>query len=167
MDAQTPCAGWNVHALINHLIGGAEMAATGLLGNTLSLTPGKAESSYIAETRAGKLSQAYQAESDGVLAAAAQPGALERTIPTAFGEMPMVQFLMATAMDQFIHTWDLAKATGQDAALDPALVEIAYPILASGFADMGRQGGFVGPEVPVPEGASLQEKLIGYMGRQP
>ena len=167
LDYTTPCAEWNVHSLINHLIGGAELAAAGLLGNPSTLTPGKAESSYISENSAGKLSQAYQIESDGVLDAAAKPGALERSLPTPFGDMPMAQFMMGTALDQLIHTWDLAKATGQDVSLSPSLVEAAYPVLTSGFADMGRQGGFVGPEVTVSDNASLQEKMIAYMGRQP
>ncbi len=167
LDDTTPCAEWNVHSLINHLIGGAELATAGLLGNSSTLAPGKAESSYISETSAGKLSQAYQTESDGVLDAAAQPGALGRVMPTPFGDMPMAQFLMGTALDQLIHTWDLAKATGQDDSLSLSVVEAAFPVLTSGFADMGRQGGFVGPEVTVSDNASLQEKMIAYMGRQP
>ena len=167
LDDTTPCAEWNVHALINHLIGGAELASAGLLGNLSTLTPGNAQSSYISETSAGKLSQAYQIESVGVLDAAAQPGALGRVIPTPFGDMPMAQFLMGTALDQLVHTWDLAKATGQDVSLSPSVVEAAFPVLTSGFADMGRQGGLVGPEVTVADNASLQEKMIAYMGRQP
>ena len=102
-----------------------------------------------------------------VLAAAGRRGALERVVPTRFGDMPMAQFLMAIATDQLIHTWDLAKATGQDATLDPGLVAVVYPMLKSGFGEMGRQGGFIGPEVSVPDTAGLQEKMLGYMGRQP
>ncbi len=167
IDAPTPCTEWNVHAVINHLIGGAELTTAGLLGNAFEFAPGTTESSYIAEIDADKLSKAYQTESDAVLAAAGRPGALERVVPTRFGDMPMAQFLMAIATDQFIHTWDLAKATGQDSTLDPGLVAVVYPMLRSGFAEMGRNGGFIGPEVPVPDTAGLQEKMLGYMGRQP
>lgn len=167
LDSPTPCAEWNVRTVINHLIGGIELTTAGLLGNALKFEPGTAESSYIAEANAIKLSQAYETESDRVLAATGQPDALERVVPTRFGEMPMPQFLMGIALDQLVHTWDLAKATGQDVALDPGLVDMALPVLQSGFADMGRQGGLIGPEVPVPDGASLQDRMIGYMGRQP
>ncbi len=167
IDSPTPCTEWNVHAVINHLIGGAELTTAGLLGNAFEFAPGTAESSYIAETYADKLSKAYQVESDAVLAAAGQSGALERVVPTIFGDMSMSQFLMAIATDQLVHTWDLAKATGQDATLDPTLVAVVYPMLKSGFGEMGRQGGFIGPEVPVSDSAGLQEKMLGYMGRQP
>ena len=54
-------------------------------------------------------------------------------------EMPVSQIFVGTTMDQFIHGWDLAKATGQDAALDAGLVEFASGMLFSGFADIGRQ----------------------------
>ena len=167
LDSPTPCAEWNVRTVINHLIGGIEQTTAGLLGNALKFEPGTAESSYLSETIAIKLSQAYERESDAVLAAAGQPGALERVVPTRFGEMPMAQFLMGIALDQLVHTWDLARATGQDATLDPGLVDMAFPVLQPGFAEMGRQGGLIGPEVPVPDGASLQDRMIGYMGRQP
>ena len=92
---------------------------------------------------------------------------MERAVPTRFGDMPMAQFLMAIATDQLIHTWDLAKATGQDATLDPTLVAVVYLMLKSGFAEMGRQDGLIGPEVLLPDPAGLQEKMLGYMGRQP
>ncbi len=40
-------------------------------------------------------------------------------------------------------------------------------MLTSGFADMGREAGFIGPEIAVPHDAGLQDRLIAYMGRQP
>ena len=40
-------------------------------------------------------------------------------------------------------------------------------MLTSGFAAMGREAGFIGPEISVPDDAALQDKLIAYMGRQP
>ena len=79
----------------------------------------------------------------------------------------MSQFLVGTWLDQFIHCWDLAKATGQDATLEPELVDFAFPMLKSGFADMGREAGFIGPEIALPDGASRQDQMMAYMGRQP
>ena len=70
-------------------------------------------------------------------------------------------------MDQLIHCWDLAKATGQDTTLDSDLVDFAFPMLQSGFADLGRQAGFIGPEQAIADDASQLDKLIAYMGRKP
>ena len=163
----TPCAEWDVHGLINHLIGGLEFAAGTFVGNPPNIQLAAADSSQIGEHDASNLSHAYRDEVDRVLELASQPGALEKIASTPFGDMPMSQFLVGTWLDQFIHCWDLAKATGQETTLAPELVDFAFPMLKSGFADMGREAGFVGPEIALPDGASRQDQMMAYMGRQP
>lgn len=167
-NGSTPCSEWNVVDLFNHLIGGLEFTAGCITGNVPDIRPSEAESSYRDETDVAVLVRAYPAAVDRVLELAAVPGALDRTAITPFGEMPVARIMMGTVMDQLVHCWDLARATGQDTALDGEMVEFAYGMLVSGgFADMGRQAGFVGPEIGVPDDSSLQDKMIGYMGRQP
>ena len=164
----TPCSQWSVLDLFNHLIGGLEFTSGCITGNVPNIRPNEAESSYQGETDVAVLIQAYHAAVDRALEVAASPGALERTAVTPFGEMAVARIMMGTVMDQLVHCWDLARATGQDTTLDSEMVEFAYGMLVSGgFADMGRQAGFVGPEISVPDDASLQDKMIGYMGRNP
>ena len=167
LDAPTPCAEWNVHGLINHLLGGLEFAAGSFVGNPPNIQLAAADSSQIGDHDASNLSQAYRDEVDRVLELASQPGALEKIASTPFRDMPMSQFLVGTWLDQFIHGWDLAKATGQETTLAPELVDFAFPMLKSGFADMGREAGFIGPEIALPDGASRQDQMMAYMGRQP
>lgn len=164
----TPCSQWSVLDLFNHLIGGLEFTAGCITGNVPHIRPNEAESSYRGETDVAVLVRAYHDAVDRALELAASPGALERTAMTPFGEMPAARIMMGTVMDQLVHCWDLARATGQDTTLDGEMVEFAYGMLVSGgFADMGRQAGFVGPEINVPDDSSLQDKMIGYMGRHP
>jgi uncharacterized protein (TIGR03086 family) len=70
-------------------------------------------------------------------------------------------------MDTLVHTWDLAVATGQDGALDPALIEACVAIFLPDMPERGRAAGLVGPAVPVPPDASAQDRLLGAMGRRP
>ena len=164
----TPCSQWDVRGLLNHLIGGLEFTAGSIAGNPPNLRIADADSSYIDEPDVAVLIEAYHAVLDRVLQSASEPGALDGIVSTPyFGEMPVNQIFVGTTMDQFIHGWDLAKATGQDTALDAGLVEFASGMLSSGFADMGRQAGFIGPEITVPDNSSPQDRLIAYMGRQP
>ena len=164
----TPCSEWNVLDLLNHLIGGLEFTAGCITGDVPDIRPNEAESSYQGETDIAVLIRAYHAEVDRALDLAAGPGALERTAMTPFGEMPVARVMMGTVLDQLVHCWDLARATGQDTSLDSEMVEFAYGMLVSGgFADMGRQAGFVGPEVAVPDSVSLQDRMLAYMGRHP
>ena len=167
-NGATPCSEWSVVDLFNHLIGGLEFTAGCITGNVPDIRPNEAESSYQGETDIAVLIRAYHAAVDRALELAGNPGALERTAMTPFGEMPVARIMTGTVMDQLVHCWDLARATGQDTSLDSGIVEFAYGMLVSGgFADMGRQAGFVGPEIRVPDESSLQDKMIGYMGRQP
>ncbi len=154
--------------MFNHLIGGLEFTAGCITGDVPDIRPNEAESSYQGETDIAVLIRAYHAAVDRALELAANPDALERTAMTPFGEMPVARIMMGTVLDQLVHCWDLARATGQDTTLDGEMVEFAYGMLVSGgFADMGRQAGFVGAAVAVPDSASTQDKMIGYMGRQP
>lgn len=164
----TPCSEWDVRGLLNHLIGVLEFTAGCIAGNPPNIRPAEADSSYIEETDVAVLIEAYHTVLDRVLQSAREPGALDRIVSTPyFGEMPVNQIFAGTTMDQFIHGWDLAKATGQDTALDAGLVEFAYGMLSSGFADMGREAGFIGPEIAVSDDAGLQDRLIAHMGREP
>ncbi len=67
-----------------------------------------------------------------------------------------------------VHCWDLVKATGQKAGLDPALAEHALAwsqqTLRPEFRGPGKA---VGPEVPVPPNAPVYERLAGWFGRDP
>jgi uncharacterized protein (TIGR03086 family) len=68
--------------------------------------------------------------------------------------------------DVFMHTWDLARATGQDETLDPAFCAT----LLAGMEEMEeviRSSGQYGPRVPVPDDADVQTRLLGFIGRDP
>jgi hypothetical protein len=70
-------------------------------------------------------------------------------------------------MDQLIHTWDLAVAVGADRHLDTEVVEAVFEMFLPEMPEIGRQAGLVGPAIPLPPGASLQDQLLGAMGRNP
>ena len=169
-DAATPCTEWNVRDVMNHVIGGVEVLAGSLEGNMPEGVGGVSPvSSYSGEMDVARLAQAYADETARSLAAARQPGAMCATTPG--GMMTVPQFLIAMAADHIVHGWDLARATGQDEALDAEVVEVAYAMMTSPegsmFVDMGRQMGFVGPAIVVPDSANVQDKLVAHMGRQP
>ncbi|MEU2600209.1 TIGR03086 family metal-binding protein [Streptomyces hirsutus] len=76
----------------------------------------------------------------------------------------------AVAADELVvHGWDLARATGQDHAPDPAALEAAHTFLLAAAAEPGRDGGegIFGPVVPVPSDAPLLDRTVGLSGRDP
>lgn len=70
-------------------------------------------------------------------------------------------------MDQLVHTWDLAVATGKERMLDPELVEAVVATFLPHVPDVGRSAGIVGPAIALPDDASPQDRLLAAMGRQP
>lgn len=85
----------------------------------------------------------------------------------AMGEMPLPE-----AIDRFytgdvvMHTWDLARATGQDDTLPPDFCRDAVAQMEP-LADVLAASGHFGPRVPVPEDADDQTRLLGLIGRDP
>lgn len=73
---------------------------------------------------------------------------------------------MIYTSDVFMHKWDLARATGQDEALDP---DRCGDMLAGmePVEEMLRQSGHYGPRVEVPDNADPQTKLLAFIGRTP
>lgn len=68
--------------------------------------------------------------------------------------------------DVFMHSWDLARASGQPYELDP---EFAATLLAGmqPIEDLLRGSGQYGPAIAVPETSPVQDRLIGFIGRDP
>lgn len=68
--------------------------------------------------------------------------------------------------DVFLHTWDLARATGQDDTLNP---ETCAAMLAGmePIEELMRSSGQYGARVDVPADADVQARLLGFIGRDP
>jgi uncharacterized protein (TIGR03086 family) len=151
----TPCSEWTVQQLMDHLVGGTEYLLAAVSGRE----PAPPTHTTGADYRRGV---------ENVLVALAQPGALETICVSPLGfRWPVAQAVAGTFMDVLIHTWDLARATGQDERLDPALVEACTALFVPEMPTRGREAGIVGPEVPVNENGSPQDRLLATMGRRP
>jgi len=160
LAAPTPCASWDVRALINHFVGTARWWADTVTG---------AGDAVEADYAAGDFVAAYE-ESIGLAVAAFEAdGVLGRTVRLPFGEFPGDVVLGMAALDQFTHGWDLARAIGQHTDLDPAL---AAELL--GQARLGITEAFRGPDGQAPfgpardamAGASQADELAAFLGRR-
>ena len=155
LDSPTPCSEWTVQQLIDHLIGGTEYLLAAVDGR---------EPTPLTRTSSAD----YRCGVDQVLEALQRPGAMQRTCLSPLGfEWPVSQAVAGTFMDVLIHTWDLARATGQDERLDAGLVEACAAMFLPETPKRGREAGLIGPEVAVGDDASPQDRLLAAMGRRP
>ena len=68
--------------------------------------------------------------------------------------------------DVLVHTWDLARATGQDETLDPAEVRRMREGLEP-MSDALSKSGHYNLPVAVPAGADEQTRMLALTGRNP
>ncbi|TDD84612.1 TIGR03086 family protein [Actinomadura rubrisoli] len=163
LDAPTPCQGWDVRDVVNHLIlwsGRGEAAA-----HKLPPTGPGEDHDFTAEPDwADRLAQQTRKTAE----AWTDPGAWEgRTSLTGAKEGMPAAFIAGILFGELVlHGWDIAVAIGRDPALPPEIVEAAWEQLVP-TAETGRQHGVFGAEVPVPEDAPLLDRLVGLSGRDP
>jgi uncharacterized protein (TIGR03086 family) len=103
---------------------------------------------------------------DNVLEALDHHGVLTKTIDTPFGEMTVDDAVGRFFTDPLTHAWDIAAATGVDAAIPEDLAERAIGIL-SALGDAIRGPGRFDDAIEVEETASTTDKFIALTGRQP
>lgn len=109
---------------------------------------------------------AWQHQADAVQALLAERGDEQLAHPRAGTH------LLADAVDHFytadvfMHSWDLARASGQEVELDEeyaaTLLEEMRPI-----ENLLRSSGQYGAAVPVPDDAPVVDRLMGFVGRDP
>ena len=156
LASSTPCAGFTVRGVLEHMIGGSRQFGAAFRGAT---PPG--------EALPDDLVQAFPGAMDDLEAAIASPGALERTIAAPFGEVSGETFARFVAMDGLVHGWDIATATGQ--AYDPPADVVAD---VDAFARMAltddlRDGDTFAAAVEPPTDASPIVRLVAFTGRRP
>jgi uncharacterized protein (TIGR03086 family) len=160
----TPCTDWDVRALLNHLLGTLALGEALLSGTppAVAIDPGGLPAADLVGADPAK---AFRAGSDA-LVAVADDDAYQRVCTTPFGEMPGVALAGFTTLDILVHGWDLARATGQDPALDEDLASavLAFAHHAIGETDRTSR---IGPAVPVPPDAPVTNRLVAYLGRTP
>ncbi|HEV3282251.1 MAG TPA: TIGR03086 family metal-binding protein [Acidimicrobiales bacterium] len=152
--APSPCLDWTAEDVVIHVV------------NTHRRVLASLDQSEPEVAEQGEdLGASWAAATQAVRSALADPAQATRTIAGMFGEQPfesLVGRLLCT--DTLIHTWDLARATGQDESLDPESVAKAVEFLTPIDEAIRRPGGF-GPRIePSPE-ADEQTRLLNFAGR--
>jgi uncharacterized protein (TIGR03086 family) len=99
-----------------------------------------------------------------IRAALVDPEVADRVNDTPMGPKTFAEAIEIFCLsDVLVHTWDLARATGQDEELDADEVHRTYVAMLP--ADELIRGEHFGPKVPVPDDADEQTKLLAFVGR--
>jgi uncharacterized protein (TIGR03086 family) len=66
-----------------------------------------------------------------------------------------------------MHTWDLARATGQDETIPEDEVDRVLAFVDRMGTSTLQENGVTGPAVAVADGAPKQARMLGLLGRDP
>lgn len=163
MGNDSPCAGWTVRDVLNHITGGATMFA-------ISAEQGSVPDELMGQLMGGdNLGDdpygAWAVAAKRAMVAFGEPGVLDRMVTLPFGEMPAGVALEIAVFDVLTHAVDIARASGQEIA-DTDLVETA---LEAGRRMVGpelRQPGVFDPEQPIADDAPAADRLLAFAGRR-
>ncbi len=153
----TPCSEYTVEKLMNHLFQ--------VVVNFQSLAAKQpAEFRDNPDFLHGEWQDRFEAETERLVRAWADPAAMQGLSPG----MGLPQELVAqmALLDLTIHSWDLAKATGQGFTPAPGTIEVLNAFVDK-MGDTAREMNMFAERVTVPDEASPMEKLIARTGRDP
>jgi uncharacterized protein (TIGR03086 family) len=148
-----PCEGWVARDVVRHMV----EWMPGFIGIDVTSSPS------VDDDPAG----VWEAVSDAIQAGLDDPAtaAVQRDLrPGRFSFEDAVDMFITG--DVLVHTWDLARATGQDESLDPDEVHRMF-VGMEPMDEVLRASGHFGRRVEVPADADEQTKLIAFTGRQP
>jgi uncharacterized protein (TIGR03086 family) len=155
----TPCNEWDVTALVDHVV-------QSLRNGAIRARGGKPDWTAQAPHAADPIGE-YRAAADALIESWRGAGDLSgSTELPGMGEMPARFPVDQLTAELAVHTWDVARATGQSTELDPQVGETALT-WAQGVLRPQMRGDAFGPEVPVDPDAPLYDRLAGFFGRDP
>ncbi|MFE3293346.1 TIGR03086 family metal-binding protein [Rhodococcus sp. NPDC059234] len=162
-SAPTPCPGWSVRDLVNHVTAGNHLFASSLRGHPLPVTTVTAPPDLLGPDPAG----AFHASADALAQAFARPGALDQEITLPMGRVPAVQALNMRITEMLAHGWDLARASGQTPRYPDTVVEDQISFSRALLPNLPAGRGPFAPSQQVSENAPPLDRLAALLGRTP
>ena len=160
LELETPCAGWDVQALISHVVLGDAaiplLFAGEPLPSTMTIDTSILGPNPVATWRGTALAaiEAFQA-----------PGAMEQIVAHPIGERDGATVARFRLVDVLTHSWDLATAIGVEVELpEPltaAVLDFLFPLV-----DGLRESKVFDAPVEPPEGAPSWQRMLGLLGRK-
>ena len=153
-DRPSPVAGWTARDVVAHLV---EWLPAFLERTDVGLPPVE-----LADDPAA----AWRRRADDVQALLETEGGRRFESPM-FGVTTIGAILdQIYTNDVWMHSWDLARALGRDVDVGEQRCSYALAVMEP-IDEVLRQRGQYGPRVAVPDDAPAQDRLIGFIGRDP
>ncbi|GGX51699.1 TIGR03086 family metal-binding protein [Streptomyces fructofermentans] len=162
LDGPTPCADWDVRALVNHWV---LYTSHGLEHRALR-RPIPDELAARDFAAAPGWPDAYAEQLDRAVAAWSDPSVWEGEVDFVGGAMPAPELASMIVKETAVHGWDVAAATGQEFHVSDATARIVFDVVDTHGELYRRYDGFAAP-VAVPQDATVFQRALALSGRDP
>lgn len=166
-SAPTPCADYDVRTAVDHLAWGTVLSQRAATRTPLDRDWSDPQPPpFLAGREPQEWAPPLATELDAAADAWADPAAWEGE--TVMGSSPMPASVVGPMMlaEFALHGWDIARAVRATYDVPEDLGEVVLAAVQP-LASMGRDGGWYGPEVPVPGEAAAFDRALGLSGRDP
>ena len=147
LSDDTPCPEWDVAGLVAHVVAAPR--------NFVTLTTGGEPDWSAAPPLPDDWTADFRAAADELL-----------DMWRAAGDDASPQAIDWQTAEFAIHSWDLARATGQSTDLDDEVAQRGLDFM-SGALTPDNRGDAFGPAVTLPDDASASDRLVAFAGRDP
>jgi uncharacterized protein (TIGR03086 family) len=162
LDRPTPCAGWDLRALVNHWV---LYTSHGLEHRALR-TPLPDELTGRDFTADPDWAGAYAEQLDRAVAAWDDPAVWEGEVDLGTAAIPAAELAQMIVKEMAVHGWDVAVSTGQDLHVSEGAARLVLDVVERHGELYRRYDGFADP-VAVPDGAPVFERALAASGRDP
>ena len=161
-DLPTPCEGWTVRELVNHIVAGNLWAAQLGCGRTIADVGSDLDGDVLGSDPVA----AYDLSAEAAATIFEMPGALDAPCAVSYGPVPGSMYAGHRLIDVLIHGWDVASATGQPTRIDPALIDACWDVVRPQLSLLQGSGAF-GVESTASADSDPQTSLLNALGRRP
>ncbi len=159
LELETPCEGWDVQALISHVVLGD--AAIPLLFTGKPLPPTMAiDTSILGPNPVAT----WRGTALAAIEAFRQPGAMDQIVAHPVGDRPGSTVARFRLVDVLTHAWDLATAIGVEVEIPDRLADEVLDFLYP-MRDRLHESEVFGSPVAPPEDAPAWQRMLGLLGR--
>jgi uncharacterized protein (TIGR03086 family) len=156
--AATPCTELDARGVLNHLVRG-NLLFVAIIRDEPRPVPGT-------DHLGGDPLTAFQRAAAGLREAFVQPGVLESVYEAPFGTAPGAAMVHVRIVENLVHGWDLARASGLPGDFPDDVAERALTRSRQRLTTRPEgPGAPFAAEVPVPADAPAADRLAGWLGR--
>jgi uncharacterized protein (TIGR03086 family) len=164
LSRPTPCPGWALEDLLDHLSGSIGVLAA-------AIATGSAGPVLAGPVLGGRMPPAdpvgrLRGQAAGLLGAVAAAGVPGRRVTVAGRALTVNTVVLAAAVEITGHGWDIGVACGGRQPVPPGLASVLLPVAPLLITPRTRPGLF-GRPVQLPGPACPGDQFVAFLGRQP